>query len=167
MNYLLSLEHWDHRFQSHWWHWCLSAFILSVQAAALWRLIPRQRSPTHCLMIKKLNWIKAFDVPCSNWQQQDRERENSSVIKNDRHPLSLMSFLYAYIFQYKIWYKAYTAAGHLSLTIGRWHTQLHFSCNELKNKNNHRGLSPQARYTDRAPPLVGEFSTSENNSIYF
>jgi hypothetical protein len=59
MNRLRPLEHWDCGFKSHSRHECLSAFILCL-CCSVCRCrpsdgpIPRPRSPTDCILIKKL-----------------------------------------------------------------------------------------------------------------
>jgi hypothetical protein len=64
MKYLLSLEHWDHGFESHLGHGCLCS-VMPFDG-----LISHPRSPTDCLRLRNWSETKRFkDALCSKWEQ--------------------------------------------------------------------------------------------------
>jgi hypothetical protein len=76
MKCLRSLEHWYSGFESHSRHGCLRLICVCGVMCSLLPydgLIPRPRSPTDCLGLRKRSQTKHFtDALCSKWEQQEQ-----------------------------------------------------------------------------------------------
>jgi hypothetical protein len=95
-----SLEHWNRKFESHSNHGCMSAFILCLCRQRPYDgLLPRPKSPTDCLRIKKLKWNKVFHgCPLLQNRSNRKERDiytiniiNMAAIRNSEVEATLIT----------------------------------------------------------------------------